>query len=159
MAEPSGMAERRLAAIMMADVVGYSRLINTNERSAHIAVQTTFREVVEPAISEHRGRMVKRRGDGFLATFDSTVEAVRCSIVIQQQMIGRNLELRSNEAIRFRIGINLGEVIVEPDDIYGDGVNLRARLHQLAEPGGIYISGSGYEQIRYKLVCGYQSLR
>ena len=90
--------------------------------------------------------------------FDSPVEAVRCAIVIQQSMVGRNLELPDEQWIRFRIGVNLGDVIVEPDDIYGEGVNVAARLEQLAEPGNIYISGGVYEQIRYKLVCGYQSL-
>ena len=90
--------------------------------------------------------------------FDSPVEAVRCAIVIQQSMVGRNLELPDGQWIRFRIGVNLGDVIVEPDDIYGEGVNVAARLEQLAEPGNIYISGGVYEQIRYKLVCGYQSL-
>lgn len=90
--------------------------------------------------------------------FDSPVEAMRCAIVIQQSMVGCNLELPDAQWIRFRIGVNLGDVIVEADDIYGEGVNVAARLEQLAEPGNIYISGGVYEQIRYKLVCGYQSL-
>jgi formylglycine-generating enzyme required for sulfatase activity/class 3 adenylate cyclase len=149
---------RRLAAIMMADISGYSRLMGADERGTHLRVQRLFRELIDPTIAEHRGRLVKTRGDGFLSMFDSPVEAVRCAIVIQQSMVGQNLELPHDQRIRFRIGVNLGDVIVEPDDIYGEGVNVAARLEQLAEPGNIYISGGVYEQIRYKLVCGYQSL-
>lgn len=152
------MSARRLAAIMVADIAGYSRMMGADERGTHTRVMQIFRELVYPSVAEHRGRIVKQRGDGFLATFDSTVESVRCAIVIQQSMVGRNLELRQDDQIRFRIGINLGEVIVEPEDVYGDGVNVAARLEQLAEPGYIYVSGSVYEQVRYKLVCGYQSL-
>ena len=149
---------RQLAAIVMADVVGYSRLMNADERGTHQRVQRLLRELIEPTIAEHRGRLVKQRGDGFLSMFDSPVEAVRCAIIIQQSMVSRNLEVPNDQAIRFRIGVNLGDVIVEPDDIYGEGVNVAARLEQLAEPGNIYISGGVYEQVRYKLVCGYQSL-
>jgi formylglycine-generating enzyme required for sulfatase activity/class 3 adenylate cyclase len=149
---------RRLAAIMMGDIAGYSRLMGADERGTHSRVQRLLRELIDPTIVEHRGRLVRSRGDGFLAMFDSPVEAVRCAIVIQQSMVGRNLELPDGQWIRFRIGVNLGDVIVEPDDIYGEGVNVAARLEQLAEPGNIYISGGVYEQIRYKLVCGYQSL-
>ena len=151
-------ATRRLAAIMMADIAGYSRLMGSDERGTHQRVQQLQRELVEPTITEHRGRIVKTRGDGFLAMFDSPVECVRCAIVIQQNMVGRNLELPQTHWIRFRIGVNLGDVIVEPDDIYGDGVNVAARLEQLAEPGSIYISGGVFEMVRYRLVCGYASL-
>ena len=155
MAEQSA---RRLAAIIMGDIAGYSRLMGADERGTHIRVQQLLRELIDPTITEHRGRVIRTRGDGFLAIFESPVEAVRCAIVIQQSMVGRNLELPHAQWIRFRIGVNLGDVIVEPDDIYGEGVNVAARLEQLAEPGNIYISGGVYEQIRYKLVCGYQSL-
>ena len=151
-------ATRRLAAILMADIVGYSRLMGNNERGTHQRVQQLQRELLEPTIAEHRGRLVKTRGDGFLAMFDSPVECVRCAIVIQQSMVGRNLELPQDQWIRFRIGVNLGDVIVEPNDIYGDGVNVAARLEQLAEPGSIYISGGVFEMVRYRLVCGYASL-
>src|SRR6185437_11017247 len=147
-----------LAAIMIADIAGYTRLMGADERGTHVRVQRLFRELIDPTIAEHRGRLIKTRGDGFLAMFDSPVEAVRCAIVIQQSMVGHNLELPAAQWVRFRIGVNLGDVIVEPDDIYGEGVNVAARLEQLAEPGNIYISGGVYEQIRYKLVCGYQSL-
>jgi formylglycine-generating enzyme required for sulfatase activity/class 3 adenylate cyclase len=153
-----GEITRRLATIVMADIVGYSRLMNVDERGTHQRVQRLLHELIEPTIDEHRGRLVKQRGDGFLSMFDSPVEAVRCAIVIQQSMISRNLEWANDQAIKFRIGINLGDVIVEPDDVYGEGVNVAARLEQLAEPGNIFISGGVYEQVRYKLVCGYQSL-
>jgi formylglycine-generating enzyme required for sulfatase activity/class 3 adenylate cyclase len=154
----SEASTRRLAAIMMGDIAGYSRLMGADERGTHTRVQRLLRELIEPTIAEHRGKMARIRGDGFLAMFDSPVEAVRCAIVIQQSMVGRNLEMPNDQWIRFRIGVNLGDVIVEPEDIYGEGVNVAARLEQLAEPGNIYISGGVYEQIRYKLVCGYQSL-
>ena len=137
---------RRLAAIMMADISGYSRLMGADERGTHLRVQRLFRELIDPTIAEHRGRLVKTRGDGFLSMFDSPVEAVRCAIVIQQSMVGQNLELPQDQRIRFRIGVNLGDVIVEPDDIYGEGVNVAARLEQLAEPGNIYISGGVDQQ-------------
>jgi formylglycine-generating enzyme required for sulfatase activity/class 3 adenylate cyclase len=149
---------RRLAAILMGDIAGYSRLMGADERGTHVRVQRLLRELIDPTIAEHRGRVIRVRGDGFLAMFDSPVEAVRCAIVIQQSMVGRNLELPNAQWIRFRIGVNLGDVIVDHDDVYGEGVNVAARLEQLAEPGNIYISGGVYEQIRYKLVCGYQSL-
>ncbi len=154
----SNEGTRKLAAIMIADIAGYTRLMGADERGTHVRVQRLFRELIDPTITEHRGRLIKTGGDGFLAMFDSPVEAVRCAIVIQQSMVGQNLELPAAQWIRFRIGVNLGDVIVEADDIYGEGVNVAARLEQLAEPGNIYISGGVYEQIRYKLVCGYQSL-
>jgi formylglycine-generating enzyme required for sulfatase activity len=116
------------------------------------------REMIEPTIQEHYGRLIKTTGDGFLAMFDSPLEAVRCAIVIQQSMAGRNASLPPGQWIRYRIGVNLGDVIVDPDDIYGDGVNIAARLENMADPGGVFISGGVYEQIKNKLVCGYQSL-
>src|ERR1700726_1187390 len=149
---------RRLASILAADISGYSRLMELDEEGTYARVIRQRRELIEPTLAEHHGKLIKYTGDGFLAMFDSPVEAVRCAIVIQQSMVGRNLELPNTQWIRFRIGVNLGDVIVEPDDIYGEGVNVAARLEQLAEPGNIYISGGVYEQIRYKLVCGYQSL-
>jgi formylglycine-generating enzyme required for sulfatase activity/class 3 adenylate cyclase len=151
-------APRRLAAIVMGDIAGYSRLMGANERGTHERVQQLHRELIEPTITEHRGRVIRTRGDDFLAMFDSPVEAVRCAIVLQQAMVGRNLELPQNQWIRFRIGVNLGDVIVESTDIYGEGVNVAARLEQLAEPGTICISGGVYELVRYRLVCGYQSM-
>jgi formylglycine-generating enzyme required for sulfatase activity/class 3 adenylate cyclase len=142
----------------MADIAGYTKLMGADEKGTHTRVLRLLRELVEPTIAEHRGRVVRTKGDGFLAVFDSPVEAVRCAIVIQQNMVARNLELPKSQWIQYRIGVNLGDVIVEPDDIYGEGVNVAARLEQLAEPGSVYISGGIYEQVKYKLVCGYQSL-
>jgi formylglycine-generating enzyme required for sulfatase activity/class 3 adenylate cyclase len=145
---------RRLAAIVVGDIADYSRLIGGNEEGTRKRVH----ELVGPTIAEHRGHLLKTMGDGFLAMFDSPVEAVRCAIVIQQSMLGRNQDLPQPQWIRYRIGVNLGDVILDKDDIYGDGINIAARLEQLAEPGSVYISGGVYEQIKYKLVAGYQSL-
>jgi formylglycine-generating enzyme required for sulfatase activity/class 3 adenylate cyclase len=149
---------RRLAAILAADIAGYSRLMGSDEEGTLARLKRHRREMIEPTIQEHFGRVIKTTGDGFLAMFDSPLEAVRCAIVIQQSMAARNLSLPQEQWIRYRIGVNLGDVIVDPDDIYGDGVNIAARLENMAEPGGVYISGGVYEQIKNKLVCGYQSL-
>src|SRR5437763_193722 len=115
---------RKLAVILVADIAGYSRLMGSDEKGTHGRVQRLLRELVEPTIAEHRGRVVRTQGDGFLAMFDSPVEAVRCAIVIQQNMIARNLELPKAQWIQYRIGVNLGDVIVESDDLYGEGVNV-----------------------------------
>ncbi|HMF23537.1 MAG TPA: SUMF1/EgtB/PvdO family nonheme iron enzyme [Pseudolabrys sp.] len=155
---PSEGSPRRLAAILAADISGYSRLMAIDEEGTHARVKRHRRELIEPTVAEHHGRIVKNTGDGFLAIFDSPVEAVRCAIVIQQSMVGRNAALPREQWILYRIGVNLGDVIVEPDDVYGDGVNIAARLEGIANPGDLYISGGVYEQIKHKLVCGYQSL-
>jgi formylglycine-generating enzyme required for sulfatase activity/class 3 adenylate cyclase len=149
---------RRLAAILAADIAGYSRLMGFDEEGTLARLKRHRREMIEPTIQEHFGRVIKTTGDGFLAMFDSPLEAVRCAIVIQQSMAARNTSLPPEQWIRYRIGVNLGDVIVDPDDIYGDGVNIAARLENMADPGGVYISGGVYEQIKNKLVCGYQSL-
>jgi len=155
---PADGPPRRLAAIVAADISGYSRLMEIDEEGTHARVKRHRRELIEPTIAEHHGRLIKSTGDGFLAMFDSPVEAVRCAIVIQQSMVGRNASLPREQWILYRIGINLGDVIVEPDDVYGDGVNIAARLEGIANPGDLYISGGVYEQIKHKLVCGYQLL-
>jgi formylglycine-generating enzyme required for sulfatase activity/class 3 adenylate cyclase len=155
---PGGFAPRRLAAIVVGDIAGYSRLMELDEEGTHIRVKRIQRDLIEPSIREHYGRLVKTTGDGFIAIFDSPVEAVRCGIVIQQNMSGRNTSLPRDHWIEYRIGINLGDVIIEDDDIYGDGVNVATRLEGLAQPGQVYISGGIYEQIKHKLVCGYESL-
>jgi formylglycine-generating enzyme required for sulfatase activity/class 3 adenylate cyclase len=152
------VAPRRLAAIVAGDIAGYSRLMQLDEEGTHIRVKRTERELIEPTIAEHHGRLVKTTGDGFIAIFDSPVEAVRCSIVIQQNLVGRNAALPQDYWMEYRIGVNLGDVIIERDDIYGEGVNVASRLEGLAEPGQVYISGGIYEQIKHKLVCGYESL-
>jgi class 3 adenylate cyclase/TolB-like protein/Flp pilus assembly protein TadD len=160
----SGTTTRRLAAILAADVAGYSRLMGENEEGTHERLKAHLRELVDPKITEHRGRIVKNTGDGFLAEFPSVVDAVRCAVEIQRGMIDREPEVAEERRIRFRVGINLGDVIVEPHDIFGDGVNVAARLEALAEPGGICISRMVRDQIRSKLPypledMGEQSLK
>jgi len=142
---------RRLAAILAADVAGYSRLMGEDEEGTHERLQAHLRELVEPKIEEHRGRIVKNTGDGLLAEFPSVVGAVRCAVEIQRAMVDREPEVPDEQRIRFRIGINLGDVIVEQEDIFGDGVNVAARLEALAEPGAICISRMVRDQIRDKL--------
>jgi formylglycine-generating enzyme required for sulfatase activity/class 3 adenylate cyclase len=155
---PREPAPRRLAAIVAGDISGYSRLMQIDEEGTHSRVKRIERDLIEPSITEHHGRLVKTTGDGFIATFDSPVEAVRCGIVIQQNMVGRNASLPKHHWIEYRIGVNLGDVIIEADDVYGDGVNIASRLEGIADPGQVYISGGIYEQIKHKLVCGYESL-
>src|SRR3954449_12503244 len=155
---PRATMPRRLAAIVAGDIAGYSRLMGLDEEGTHVRVKRIERELIEPTIAEHHGKLVKTTGDGFIAIFDSPVEAVRCSIVIQQNLVGRNAPLPKDSRIEYRIGVNLGDVIVEPDDIYGDGVNIASRIEGIAEPGQVYISGAIYEQIKHKVVCGYESL-
>jgi formylglycine-generating enzyme required for sulfatase activity/class 3 adenylate cyclase len=149
---------RRLAAIVAGDIAGYSRLMELDEEGTHVRVKRIERDLIEPTIVEHHGKLVKTTGDGFIAIFDSPVEAVRCSIVIQQNLVGRNTSVPKHYWIEYRIGVNLGDVIIESDDIYGDGVNVASRLEGIAEPGQVYISGGIYEQIKHKLVCGYEAL-
>ena len=132
--------ERRLAAIFAADVAGYSRLIGLDEEGTIERFRAHWRELIEPKITEHQGRIVKTTGDGFPAEFASPVKAVRCAIEVQQRMADRNTEVPQDRRIEFRIGINLGDVVVEDGDIYGDGVNVAARLEGLADPGTVYIS-------------------
>jgi formylglycine-generating enzyme required for sulfatase activity/class 3 adenylate cyclase len=155
---PNGRMSRRLAAIIVGDISSYSRLMQADEEGTHVRVKRIERDLIEPSIVEHHGSLVKTTGDGFIAIFDSPVEAVRCSIVIQQNLVGRNASLPKDSRIEYRIGVNLGDVIVEPDDVYGDGVNIATRIEGIAEPGQVYISGAIYEQIKHKVVCGYESL-
>jgi len=144
-------ATRRLAAILAADVVAYSRLMGADEEGTHERLRAHLVELVDPKIAEHHGRTVKHTGDGLLAEFPSVVDAVRCAVEVQRGMIDREPEVREERRIRFRIGVNLGDVIVEEHDIFGDGVNVTARLEALAEPGGICISRMVRDQIRDKL--------
>ena len=155
---PREPVPRRLAAIVAGDISGYSRLMQIDEEGTHTRVKRIERDLIEPSIVEHHGKLVKTTGDGFIAIFDSPVEAVRCSIVIQQNLVGRNASLPKHHWIEYRIGVNLGDVIIEIDDVYGDGVNIATRLEGIADPGQVYISGGIYEQIKHKLVCGYKSL-
>jgi adenylate cyclase len=143
--------ERKLAAILAADVVGYSRLMGHDEEGTLRRLKAHLGELVEPHIAAHRGRIVKRTGDGLLADFASAVEAVRCAVAIQAGMADRNRAAEDGSRIEFRIGINLGDVIIEGDDIYGDGVNIAARLESLADPGGIFVSRAVRDSVRDKL--------
>jgi class 3 adenylate cyclase len=147
---------RRLAAILAADVAGYSRLMGEDEEGTLERLQAHLRELVDPKIEEHRGRVVKNTGDGLLAEFPSVVDAVRCAVEIQRGMIDREPEMPEDCRIRFRIGVNLGDVIVEEHDIFGDEVNIAARLEALAEPGGICISRVVRDQIRDKLPHSFE---
>src|SRR5215208_7808704 len=127
--------ERRLAAILAADVAGYSRLTGVDEEGTHVQLQAHLRALVDPKITEHRGRIVKNTGDGMLAEFGSVVDAVRCALDIQRGMADRNAEVSQDKRIEFRIGINVGDIILDRGDIFGDGVNVAARLEGLANPG------------------------
>jgi adenylate cyclase len=140
---------RRLAAILAADVAG--RLMGADEEGTHERLRAHVAELVNPKIGEHRGRVVKNTGDGFLAEFPSVVDAVRCAVEMQREMAKREPAVPDEQRIRFRIGVNLGDIIAEDDDIFGDGVNVAARLEALAEPGGICVSGVVRDQIRDKL--------
>jgi class 3 adenylate cyclase len=142
---------RRLTAILAADVAGYSWLMGADEEGTHERLRAHLRELVAPKIAEHRGRTVKNTGDGFLAEFPSVVDAVRCGVEIQRGMADREPDVPDARRIGFRIGINLGDVIAEEHDIFGDGVNVAARLEALAEPGGICVSRVVRDQVRDKL--------
>jgi adenylate cyclase len=159
-----GRTERRLAAILAADVAGYSRQMGADEEGTLSRLNAHRREFLEPKIAEHRGRIVKRTGDGVLLEFGSVVDAARCGIEIQDGMHHRNTLMPSDKRIEFRIGIHIGDVIIEDDDIFGDGVNIAARLEGIAQPGGMCISDDAYRQLRGKLDanfedCGEQQLK
>src|SRR5712672_122678 len=147
---------RRLAAILAADVAGYSRLMGADEEGTHERLKAHLRGLINPKIAEHRGRIVKNTGDGFLAEFASVVDSVRCAVEVQRGMAEREPAVPDEQRIRFRIGINLGDVIVEEHDIFGDGVNVAARLEALAEPGGICISRVVRDQIRDKVYYQFE---
>jgi class 3 adenylate cyclase/TolB-like protein/Tfp pilus assembly protein PilF len=143
--------ERRLTAILAADVAGYSRLTGQDEEGTHLELKHHLATLLEPKIAEYRGRVVKNTGDGMLAEFGSVVDAVRCAFDIQHGMAERNADVPPDKRIDFRIGINVGDIITDDGDIFGDGVNVAARLEGIAEPGGICISGAAYEQVRDKV--------
>ncbi len=150
--------ERRLAAILAADVVGYSRLIRADEEGTLAALKALRKDLIDPKIAEHQGRIVKLMGDGMLAEFGSVIGAVNMAVQAQQAIAQRNSELPEDRRIAFRVGINLGDVVIDGDDIHGDGVNLAARLEALAEPGGICISAAVYDQVRDKLDLPFRDM-
>lgn len=156
--------QRRLAAILAGDVAGYSRLMGADEVGTLAALKAHRAEMIDPRLAEYHGRIVKTTGDGILIEFPSVVDAVQCAVAIQDEMRTRNAAVPPEKRIEFRIGINVGDVIIEGADVFGDGVNIAARLEQLAEPGGICISRAAYEQVRDKLAfrfedCGQQTVK
>ncbi|SEC70896.1 adenylate cyclase [Rhizobiales bacterium GAS188] len=155
---PNERAERRLTAILAADVAGYSRLMGTDEEGTLARPKAHRRELVDLKIAEHRGRIVKTTGDGILVEFPSVVDAVRCAVDVQRAMAERNAEVPSDRRIEFRVGINLGDIIIDGDDIYGDGVNVAARLEGLAEPGGLCISRKVRDEVRDKLDLAFEDM-
>jgi TolB-like protein len=153
-----GRVERRLAAILAVDVAGYSRLMGADEEGTHERLKAHFAELVHPKVAEHRGRVVKNTGDGLLSEFPSVVDAVRCALEVQREMIARNAATPAGHRIEFRMGINVGDIIIEASDIFGDGVNIAARLEALAEPGGICLSAAAHEQVRDRLGLAFDDL-
>src|ERR1700737_4781806 len=151
-------ATRRLAAIFAADGVGYSPLMGADEEGTHERFKAHLDELVDPKIREHHGRIVKTTGDGVLAEFASVVDAGRCAGEIQRAMADRDLDLAEERRLRFRIGVNLGDVIADGGDIYGDGVNIAARLEGLAEPGGICVSGTVRDHIGDRLPYAFEDM-
>ncbi len=149
---------RRLAAILAADVAGYSRLMGEDEEGTHERLKAHLGELVEPKIAEHRRRIVKNTGDGFLAEFASVVDAVRCAVETQRGIAEREPEVPDERRIRFRIGVNLGDVIVEGDDLYGDGVNIAARIEALADAGGVFVSNTVHDHVRDRLPFVFEDL-
>ncbi len=150
--------ERRLTAILAADVVGYSRLMELDEVGTLAALKAHREELIDPAIAEHRGRIVKLMGDGTLVEFASVVDAVTCAVAIQAGTAQRRSGAIEDRRIDLRIGVHLGDIIVEGEDIYGEGVNVAARLEGLAEPGGICLSGDAYRQVRGKVEANFEDL-
>ncbi len=149
---------RRLAAILAADVAGYSRLMGVDEEGTLERLKSLRRDLLDPKIAEHRGRLVKTTGDGILVEFASVVDAVRCAIAVQQAMPERNTDVGADSRIELRIGINLGDVIVEGDDLYGDGVNIAARIEALADAGGVFVSNTVHDQVRDRLPFAFEDL-
>ena len=148
--------ERRLAAILAADVVGYSRLVGEDDEGTLERLKVLRRTVADPKIKEHRGRVVRTMGDGLLVEFASVVDAVRCAVDVQREMAQRNADLPADRRIEFRIGINLGDIIEDGREIYGDGVNVAARLEALATPGGSCVSRVVRDQVRDKLSFAFE---
>ena len=149
---------RRLAAILAADVAGYSRLMGADEEGTLERLKELRRELLDPQIAEHHGRIVKTTGDGLLVEFASVVDAVRCAVAVQQAMPERDTGIATDNRIELRIGINLGDVIVEGDDLYGDGVNIAARIEALADAGGVFVSNTVHDHVRDRLPFVFEDL-
>src|SRR5271170_4443137 len=149
---------RRLAAILAADVAGYSRLMGADEEGTLERLKALRRELLDPKIADHHGRIVKTTGDGLLVEFASVVDAVRCAVVVQQAMPERNTGVAADNRIELRIGINLGDEIVEGDDLDGDGVNIAARIEALADVGGVFVSNTVHDQVRDRLPFVFEDL-
>jgi adenylate cyclase len=145
----TNLVQRRLAAILASDVAGYSRLMGADEVGTLEALKAHRRELIDPAIASHRSRIVKTTGDGMLVEFASAVDAVTCAMAVQEKMVERNAG-NSGPYVAFRIGINIGDIIIDGDDIFGDGVNIAARVENECEPGGVYLSANAFEQVRSK---------
>src|SRR6266702_927355 len=154
----SERVERRLTAILAADVAGYSRLMGVDEEGTLAALKAHRRGLLDPKITEHRGRIVKTTGDGMFVEFASVVDALRCAVEVQRGMTERNADVAQDKRIEFRIGIHQGDVIIEGGDIFGDGVNVAARLEGLAEPGGICVSARVQEDARGKLEITFEDI-
>ncbi|MGH6904089.1 MAG: adenylate/guanylate cyclase domain-containing protein, partial [Geminicoccaceae bacterium] len=150
--------ERRLAAILAADMVGYSRLMEADETGTLARLRTHRLELIDPAIAKNKGRLIKTAGDGMLVEFQSVTQAVECAVEIQRRMARHNSDVAPERAIQFRIGINLGDVISEDNDIFGDGVNVAARLQEMAEAGGIRVSAAVCEQVGDRLDVAFEDL-
>jgi adenylate cyclase len=148
--------QRRLTAILAADIAGYGRLMGADEEGTLAQLKAHRRALLDPKIEEHQGRIVKTTGDGLLAEFASVVDALRCAMEIQRGMLGCNADVPEEKRIEFRVGINVGDVIIDGGDIYGDGVNVAARLEGLAEPGGICVSGRVQEDAQGKLDIAFE---
>jgi adenylate cyclase len=155
----SERVERRLMAILAADVADYSRLMGVDEEGTLAQLKAHRHALIDPKISEHRGRIVKTTGDGALVEFASIVDAVRCAIEVQHGMVERNAEVPQEKRIEFRIGINVGDIIIDGGDIFGDGVNVAARLEGLSEPGGICVTGRVQEDVGGKLDIAFEGRR
>ena len=156
--ERPGRVARRLSAILAADVAGYSRLMHDDEEATHAGLTSLLADAVVPTIAEHGGRVVKNTGDGFLAEFPSAVEAVLAAKQFQNRVNELTVGDAPDKRLAFRIGINLGDIMIEAHDIFGDGVNIAARLEGIAEPGGICISSSAYDQVRGKVAVEFTDL-
>ncbi len=151
-------ASRRLAAILAADVLGYSRLMEQDESGTLALLKARRKEVLEPLVAKYQGRVFKVTGDGVLVEFGSAVNAVECAVDLQQGMAAANRDEPEDRRIVLRVGVNLGDIMVEGSDLYGDGVNIAARLEGIAEPGGVLVSGTAFDNVRNKVTADFEDL-